>query len=182
MVKINSEIHSVTSRQKLYTAFSVFQFVWMLLLRLACIVGLVFIVPNYNENPVLIILASALCFLFLLILGDDEITVYQDSVIQTTNSIWNFIFKAKGTTIKISEIKIAYLEKRPAATASEITVALILASFLPKQNKWHNRGHNKSTPVFFELQNGATIEMLSDLEITKLEKIVELVNGLAYKV
>jgi hypothetical protein len=178
MVKINSEIHSVTSRQKLYTAFSVFQFVWLLLLRLACIVGLVFIVPNYNENPVLIILASALCFLFLLILGDDEITVYQDSVIQTTNSIWNFIFKAKGTTIKISEIKIAYLEKRPAATASEITVALILASFLPKQN----RRHNKSTPIFFQLQNGTTIEMLSDLEITKLEKIVELVNGLVYKV
>jgi len=160
--------------KRLYTGFSFFEFINMLFLRLACVFGLIFTLPHYDENPVLIIIVSAICLLLMFFLGDDQIIVYEDRVTQITNSFSSLIFKSKGKTIKMNEIKYAHLQSLPKSSPSEIGVAILLAAVLPKGNI----DRDKARPIFFELKNGDTLKFDTNLESNKMKKIVEIVNSL----
>lgn len=72
--------------KKLYTGFSFYQFVWLLFLRLAVVTGMVYALVHYDENPALITVVAVVCAIFIFILGDDQVIVYGDRVVQTTNS------------------------------------------------------------------------------------------------
>lgn len=160
--------------KRLYTGFSLFEFIWTLFLRLACVFGLIFSLAHYDENPVVIIIVSALCLLFIFLIGDDQVIVYQDKVTQTTNSFSSLIFKSKDKTFNIDQIKSAYLQSPPESDPIEIGVAVLLDIALPKRTA--NR--SKTRPIFFELKNGQTVKFDTNLESGKMKRIVETVNSL----
>src|SRR5688572_12090007 len=94
----------------IYRAFSFFDFARTLVLRLVCVVAMVYALAHYEENPVVIIVFACFCVFAILILGDDEITVYSDRIVQSKNSIGSLIFNVKAKTFYLNEIKSAYLE------------------------------------------------------------------------
>ncbi len=161
---------------RLYTGFSVFEFTWFLLLRIAIIVGLVFIVPHYNENPPVISIATGVGLLFFLVLGDDQIIVYPDKIVQTTNSLWSLIFHSKATVYMISDIKAASLP--PPASTEDMSGFLLLAFLLPK-NSMRNR--NDSHPIYLDLKDGKTVEIITYLGWQKMQEIVDTINPLIKK-
>ncbi len=129
---------------------------------------------HYDENPILIIIFSALCLLFILIIGDDQIVVYKDSVSQTTNSLMSFIFKSKGRTYKLDTIKTAYLEPNIKLDFAEIGIIALLAMILPRNTS----NSNATRPIYFELKNGETVKFDTNLENKKMKHIVEMINNL----
>jgi hypothetical protein len=161
--------------QQLYRGFSPYSFLMMVFLRLVCAVGFVLTFPHYNENPVLIVIVCLLCMAFIIFLGDDQITVYSDRVVQSTNSIAEYFFKLKGTTYAISDIKRMYPEPlRPTGSALEYGVAAVLAATLPKKTS-----RDKGTKIFVDLSDGRTVTMITGLESGKIKKIIDMVNSLA---
>jgi hypothetical protein len=163
--------------KRLYTGFSFFEFIKTLLLRLACTFGLIYSLAHYDENPIVIIIVSLLCLLFILILGDDQIIIYQDKIIQTTNSFASLIFRSKDKSIDISKIKSAYLQPFVKPDPAEIGVAVLLALVLPRDSS--NR--DKAQPIFFELKSGEILTFNTNLENKKMKQIVEIVNSLTKK-
>ena len=160
--------------KKVYTAFSIFEILWTLVLRMICVIFLIYILVHYEENPTLIIIIAVICLLLILFIGDDQITVYTDKIIQNTNSFGSLIFNNNGTTLKLENIKVAYLETTKKSSVKELGMAGIIAFLLPIQNK--NR--DKKTLIYFELNSGEILNFETNLEKSKLIKIVELVNSL----
>lgn len=157
--------------KRLYMGFSFLEFIRTLLLRLAATATLIFSVIHIKENPVVIAIISFLSLLAILFLGEDQIIVYSDKVIQKTNSFASLIFNSKDITLEIKNIKSAYLEQANS-NAKEIIPIVWLAFILPKQNI------NQSTSIFFNLKNGKTIAIETYLEENKMKKIVDIVNSL----
>jgi len=160
--------------RRLYTALSLFEFIWTLLLRLACIFGLIFSLQHYKENPIAIVIVSAICFLLIFIIGDDQIIVYQDRITQTTNSFSSLIFKSKGRTFDIAQIKSAYLQSIPKLGPTEIGAIVLLTLIVPKRNA----NSDKTRPIFFKLKSGEIVKFDTNLEHSKMKRIVEIVNSL----
>ncbi len=159
--------------KRIYTGFSFFEFVWNLILRVVCVVGLIYALSHYEENPSVIIIVVILCVLFILFIGDDQIIVYNDKVTQTTNSFSSLIIKSKGTTYDISKIKSAFLETPNKSTATEIGATAVLSLVFPKRNPNRDNTH----PIYFSLKNGETVKFDTNLESSKMKKIVEIVNS-----
>ncbi len=146
--------------------------IWTLALRLICVFGLLFVWPHYDENPVIIIIVALLCLIFIFIIGDDQIIVYEDSVKQTTNSLWDLLTNSKGTTYKIKDIKCAYLQKH--SSNSEKAIALLLASALPV----NSINRDKTYPIYFELVDGREVKFETNLTGNQMKKVVDSVNYL----
>ena len=146
-------------------------FIWFLLLRLALVVGLVVSYPHYNENPVVIGIFIFLCIVFILFLGDDEILVYSDKIVLSTNSFASVIFKSKKKVYLISEIKEAYLPPT-TITIPEMGLVLLIAMLTKK------RTTNHSHPIFLEMTNEKTERIETYLEYDQRKKIVDTINSL----
>lgn len=146
----------------------------MLFLRLAALFGLIYSLPHFEENPVVISVAAGLCLLFILFLGDDQIVVYNDKITQTTNSLFDLVFGSKGKTFKIADIRSAYLEIPQSSSSLEIGTVAMLMLLLPKKRT----SSNKTIPIYFELRNGGTAKFDTDLESDTIEEIVDWVNKL----
>jgi hypothetical protein len=158
--------------KRLYTGFSFFQFIWMIILRLAATFGLLYSIKSIDENPIVITLVAIFCLLIILFIGEDEIIVYPDRVTQTTNSLASIFIKTPDCSYKIQDIKSAYLQ--PIGSTAEFGVAILLVSLLPKGNT-----HNKDIrPIFLELKNGKTVTIETYLEWVKMKKIVDIINSL----
>jgi len=160
--------------KKLYTGFSAFQIFRTLFFRLAALVGILYSLPHYNENPVVIIVLVAFCSLFIFFIGADQIVVYEDRIIQTTDSLAYLIFRSKDKVVEIENIESAFLSTRPPSSPSDISVAVILSLILPKSN----RTGTYIKPIFFNLKNGKTDQILTHIDNSKMQKIVDLVNSL----
>ena len=160
--------------KRLYTGFSFSQFIWTLLLRLAAAFGLIYSLLYYAENPVVISIVAILCLFFIIIIGDDQIVIYKNKVTQSTNSLLSLIFKNRGKSYIISEIKSAYLPTLPTISPGDIVGAVALGLILPK----NDLGYNKTFPIFFDLKNGETVKFDTDLGTNKREKIVSIINTL----
>ncbi len=158
----------------LYKGFSIFEFIWTLFLRLVGVIGLVYSLAHYEENPVVVLIVSGLLLLFIFVTGDDQIIIYEDRITQTTNSFGSLIFQSKGNTIDIATIKHAYLEPYVKPGISETGAAAVLAFLVPGSRV--NRGKTKS--IFFELKNGEAVTFETNLESAKRKSIVEIVNSL----
>jgi len=158
----------------LYTGFSFYELIWTLFLRLAAVIGIIYSLSHYDENPAVILFISIISLALILILGDDQIIVYSDKITQSTNSFASLIFNSKGLTYQIQDIKNAYLQ--PSTTSpTEIGAGILLALIMQKQN------NDKSRPIFLEMKNGETIRLETKLERNKMKKIVETVNSLTSK-
>lgn len=158
----------------IYRAFSFFEFVWSLLLRLACVGALVYALAHFDENPVVISIFAGFCLLFIFILGDDQVSVYSDRVVHSTNSLASLLFGGKGRVYKIDELKKAYLkpeDKLP--NAFETGVIVLLVALLPKRTR-----ANPTHPIFFDTKSGGTLQLDTHLSHRQMQKIVESVNSL----
>lgn len=158
----------------IYRAFSFFEFIWTLLLRLACVVALVYSLAHYDENPVVISIFACFCLFLIFILGDDQVSVYSDQVVHSTNSLASLLFGAKGRVYKIDELKKAYLkpeEKLP--NVFETGVIVLLVALLPRRTR-----ANPTHPIFFDTKTGETLQLDTHLSHGQMQKVVESVNAL----
>lgn len=158
----------------IYHAYSISEFIWTLLLRLACMFAIVYLLTHFDENRIVISIAIGVCLFFIFIIGDDQIFVYSDRIVHSTNSLASILFKTKGKAYEVQEIKTAYLkpeEKMP--NALEIGVLVLLIAFLPKRTK------SRSThPIFFDTKAGERWQIDTDLSEYEMKKVVETVNHL----
>jgi hypothetical protein len=158
----------------IYQASSLFELVWTIFLRLACIFALFYAVAHFEENPIVISVFAGLCLIPIFILGDDYVSIYTDKVVYSTNSLASLIFKSGDKVYKISDIKRAYLnpdEKPPNVFEKGVIMALL--AITPGRNRI-----NESKPIFFETKSGTELRMNVHLGQKQMEKIVKTVNSL----
>lgn len=171
----------MATKTKLYTAFSPYNFIGMILLRLAIAIGLVYTLPHFKENPILITIVSIIAAAAIIFLGDDQIVVYTDRLEQSTNSFGDYFFKLKAKTYAIKDIQRIYLEPPPPpSSALETGVAILLAAALDPKRGYNSR-NNKLTKILIDLKDEQTVTILTDLEDKKVAKIIETVNTLIPK-
>ncbi len=158
-------------QKRLYTGFSFFNLLVSIAIRLCLVIAIILVYPHYNENPAVIAVVLSIFVILIVIIGNDEIVVYEDKVIETDFSFLALLKKRKKT-ILLSDVKRAYIEQKPKPTLSEAAVAIaVLAMFRTKQSNWENLN-----TIFFELNDGNTIKWLTDLDSTVVDNIVEAVN------
>jgi hypothetical protein len=160
--------------KKLYTAFSFFDFIWFLVLRLVCVIGVVYFTTIYNENPPVILFILIICCILIFILGDDKITIYEDRIEQSDNSFSSLFFKSKVQTYLIEDIKFAYTPQKPTSSKTEIGVAMLIKTLLPKQRSQLNN----SSSFYLDLINGGTKEIETSLGESEIKNLVKDINSL----
>lgn len=156
----------------LYNGFSVFDVFWTLFLRGACVLGLIYTLPHFEENPVLIAVVVFFLLLGSCFIGNEVILIYKDRVVQKSNSLASLFFKRKPKTIEISQIQRAYLQQASKNSPHETGIAILLAFFLSRNTS------SMLAAISFQLKNGATIELYTHLDNGKREEMVALVNSL----
>lgn len=157
----------------LYKATSSFDFLGSLLWRAACVLGIMYLVFHYQENPPVIIVAIIICLLMFIIIGNDEITVYSDKVIQTNTSILSLLLRSKGEVYEIKDIKAASLPENKLPNIFETGIILAVMAFLPKQPRRNNRRR-----ICLDLKNGETVTIVSELGHNEVKEIVKTINSL----
>lgn len=155
----------------IYRGFSFLQFFHMLALRCIVLAALIYIAFQFNENPVLISILIILGTLLWLFVGDDQICVFSDRVIQTDTSLATILFNLKEVSYDIKNIKSAYLTPK-SSDKGELAVALLFTWLLPKTSSTSER------PIFFTMKDGSTIKITTLLDYNEKEKIVNTVNSL----
>ncbi len=159
--------------KRLYTGFSFFNLLISIAIRLCLIIAIILIYPHYNENPTVIAVVLFICGLFIFVIGNDEIIVYEDRVIETDFSFWKLIFRNRNKTVFFTELKRAYIKEKPKPTISEAVVAIgILAMF-----KTRHPDKYKLNTIFFELNDGSTTKWLTDLDNTVVTEITDTINS-----
>jgi hypothetical protein len=134
----------------LYKGFSFMAFLWVLFLRVAALIIIIFALPHYNENPV---------------------AIYEDRVELSTNSFASFILRSKDKTYYMSEIKKAYL---PSSKISAVDFGLVmLVKAIGPRRSW-----NRTYPIYLEMINGKEERIDTSLDEDKRKKIVDIVNSL----
>lgn len=156
----------------LYKGFSVLDLFWTLFLRGACVFGLIYTLPHFEENPVLITIVVFFLLLGICFIGNEVILIYKDRIVQKTNSLASLFFKRKPKAIAINQIQLAYLQQTPNNSPSETGIAILLAFFLSRSTS------QMVNVISFQLKNGDTVELYTHLDKGKREKIVALVNSL----
>lgn len=157
----------------IYKATSNFDFLQSILLRAGCIVLIIYLAFHYEENPPVIIVVGTICFFIFLVMGNDEITIYSDKLVQIDTSIINFILRSKGNVYEIKDIKVASLPENTMPSLTDAGIVIILASLLPKRTR-----RNSQRRFYLDLKTGETITILSDLGQKKIEDIVKIINSL----
>ena len=155
----------------IYRAFSFFGFAWTLFLRLACVVALVYALAHYNENPVVIIVFACICVFCIFFIGDDQVTVYADRIVHSSNSLLSLILNSKGRTIYLAEIKKAYLQPATDPSAFETGVIAVLATVASNR-----RSSNRSKPIYLKMVSGETKQLDTYLDVDQMQRIVDEIN------
>lgn len=160
-----------------YTAFSFFSLLLSLAIRLALVIAIILVYPHYDENPAVITVVLFLCGLFTLIIGNDEIIVYEDRVVKTDLSFWSMLFRKNKRTIFLADVKKAYTEQIEKPTFSEATVAIAVSAML----KTRQLNRYKLNKIYFAMNDGSNVELTTDLDASVIEKIVGSVNSALQK-
>ena len=142
-------------------------------MRAGCIALIIYLTFHYEENPPVIIVVGIICFFIFLVMGNDEITIYSDKLVQIDTSIINVILRSKGNVYEIKDIKVASLPENTMPSVTDAGIVLILVSLLPKRTR-----QNSQRRFYLELKTGETITILSDLGQKKIEDIVKIINSL----
>lgn len=161
-------------RKKLYTAFSLLDFIWSLILRSFCVFAIIYFTTVYNENPAVILFLIIICSILIFILGDEKITIYEDRIEQSDNSFSALLFKSKNKTYLIEDIKLAYIPQKPTSSKNEIGVAMLIMTLLPKRRSQLNN----SFSIFLDLKNGETKQIETSLGESQIKNLVKDINSL----
>jgi hypothetical protein len=154
----------------LYRGFSLLKFGWFWLLRLAVSVAIFYSLASFEENPVVISIFVFLCLMFIVFLGDDQISVYSDKIVHSTNSLYSLIAQSEGEVYEIGSIRRAYLPSN-SVSATDAGIILVLAMITPQ------RAGSRSHPLFLEMTNGETKRLGTYLGYAERKKLVEVINS-----
>lgn len=163
--------------KKLYTIFSFSSFIWSLILRLACVLGIIYFTTIYNENPPVILFLIIVSSIFIFVTGYDQIDIYSNKIIISDNSFSSLFIKPKGQIYLVDDIKLAYTTEEPKSSKTEIgiAIAMLMIFLLPKRRSQFN---NTST-IFLDLKNGETKKIDTSLGQSKICDVVKDINLLA---
>ncbi len=159
----------------IYKGASDLEFLQSLLLRVACISAIVYLAFHYNENPPVISVGGVICFLFFVFIGNDEIIVYSDKLVQKDTSIAGFFLKSKFKIYETKSIKAARLPEEAKSSITNVGIAFILASILPIRIRNNTKGQ-----IQLDLKTGETITILTSLGRRRMKRIVETINSLCF--
>jgi hypothetical protein len=106
-------------------------------------------------------------------MGNDEIAVYEDRIIESSTSIASIFLK--GKTYYIRDIKSAYIPIEAKSTTDEMVAATILLTILPNMRRI-KRSHK--TIINLKLKTGKVIQIPSSFDRDKMERVTETVNTL----
>jgi hypothetical protein len=140
--------------------------------------ALVYSLAHFEENRIIISVFACLCLLFIFTLGDDQISVYSDKVVHSTNSLASLLFQSKGKIYFIKEINKAYLktEEEKMPNAFEVGFIVLLVALLPNGNR-----SNNATPIYFDTNTGETWRLNTNLSHKQMKNVVGTVNALIRK-
>jgi hypothetical protein len=160
--------------KRLYTGFSLSRFIWLAFLRAALAFTMVYFLSHYNDNPILLSILAAICFIFILVIGDDKIIVFEDKILQADHSFISLAFGWGDKSYMLADIKQARLKPLSTRDVVDDTVAILLAFVLPKQP---SKSSNLS-PIFLDFKTGEKKVIYTDLSTDEVKRIVEIVNEL----
>ena len=160
----------------IYTAISLSNFIVALTIRLsaAFFLGFFFFVDLSASSTVIL---AFLCLYLFITTGHEQISIYEDRVIQTTISLFSFLFKSNTKTLYIKQIQTAYAVSRNETNIISLTHSHLFDAFTASTNKWGAR----IRPIYFNLKQGETAVLYTVLDRYKIRKIVELINSLIKK-
>lgn len=162
--------------QIVYKGISSFEFFKSILYRAVCVGVIVYLILfHYEENPPVILAISIICFLVFIFLGNDEIIIYTDKVVQKYTSIIDAILRSKGKVYEIKDIKSASLPEEIRHGVAEIGIILLLAALLSSLLSRRAR-QNTQRRFYLDLKNGKSITILSDLGENTINEIVRKIN------
>jgi hypothetical protein len=144
-------------------------FGWLLLLRLAAAAAVFYSLASFEENPVVISIFVFLCLMFILFIGDDQISVYSDKIVHSTNSLFSLFARSDGSVFEISEIRNAYLPSN-SVSAIDASIIFILAMLMPR------RAGSRSHPLFLEMMDGERKRLETYLGYGEKKKLAEVIN------
>jgi hypothetical protein len=169
----NLQTYILQMQKRLYSRFSISNLIVSLGLRLCVIVAIFFIFPHYHENPIVISIVLAFCGLLILLIGNDEIVIYEDRLVKTSVSFWSMIFRNSKETILFAEIKNAFVKIPPKSTVSETIAAVAISALL----KTRPMNRYKFNTIYFTKTDDSQIELLTDLNKSDIAEIVEIINS-----
>ena len=137
----------------IYRTISFLQLILVFVLQLGYLTGASIALYHYQENPIVTIIVAAICLLFFILSGTDEMIVYKDVVEYKSGSILRVFRERKQ--FNINDIKIIQVEGT-YDTGSEL------------------RGHN-NTPinhnnVRIHFKDGSVANFTTSIYIEKLKK------------
>ena len=156
-----------------YRGFSVPEFILALVFRIIFLFVIVYLIGHYDENPPVIIVVASVTVLLFLGWGDDQILVYSDRVVHSSNTILSLLFNSKGKQYKIDKMSKAYLtpEEKVDPVAGGIVVILMLMFSKGSSS-------NRTRPIFIDTKDGKTIQLNTNLSHEQMEMAVETINTL----
>jgi hypothetical protein len=163
--------------KKLYSAFSFFDFISCLIVRIAAVFTIGFCVYKYEENPFVFILIIITAFWIVFYMGEEEIVIYPNKVVQRNNSILSLVLKSYDKAIEIKKVKKAYIDELSSAALSDIGIAGLLHLLMPKRS----RGASKKCTIYLELANGEVDRIETTLSGKRIKEIVHNINVLVKK-
>ena len=148
-----------------YKTFSSIQVVFSVLLKISYICVAAIVLYHYNDNPVVTTIVAAVCVLFFLLTGYDNIIVYSDSIEYNSGSILRMLRKKKA--FKTKDIK-----------------AVKATGIFSTGDELYNPTISKDKPlnkIEIELKNGNTVSIQTSIYIDKLKRVELEINKLLHK-
>ncbi len=146
-------------------------------MRIGAIALIAFSIYKYEENPLVFMGLIIISLFTIFCFGEEEIVIYNNSIVQKNNSLQAIIFNSKQKELNFDSIKRAYVEALVKPSASDIGIAALLLLLLPKIN----RPSTKTSTICFELKDGQLDKIETTLGIVKLEEVIHNVNILLKK-
>jgi hypothetical protein len=161
----------------IYTAISLSNFIVTLIVRLSAAFFLCFLFSFDLSTQTTIVLVF-LCLYLFITTGHEQISIYEDRVIQATISLLSFLFKSNRKTLYIKQIQTAYAVSRNETNIISLTHSYLIDAVTASTNKWGAR----IRPIYFNLKQGETAVLYTVLDQNKIREIAELINSLIKKI
>ncbi|MDI3319526.1 hypothetical protein [Pinibacter soli] len=162
--------------KKILREFSMVDYFLSILYRAVLIGVMILSFLHYGENPAAFWVIVFLCFLPLILIGSDEIIVYENKVVQKKNSLASLL-KIRERVYYIDDMSFATLSVPKESTTGEIAGAVVMTLLLP-MNRVTTKGRN---PIIFRLVNGETVYFLTGISPAGMQRIADTVNELIYQ-
>lgn len=151
---------------KLYSDFAFCVSVFERLLGLAIII---YLITVFNENPIVVSIAIAFFFSVLLVIGNDEISLYNDQLVIADTSFLTLLIN-RHREYMLTDFTHAALPDTEKPGAFSIGVIAILAALTPR------RYQSSKTIFLLYKKDGSRVEVSTDLAAKKIKLLITHIN------